>query len=129
VRFEIDFRILMVTSAVLAVAFAAALLAAPETVARLFGLSLDGTGRLLARLWGVELLGIGLVCWLLRHLPRGEWRSGLLLAFLLADLVGIVVVLHALLAGLLNSAGWLALGFYLILVALYAHVWFWSRRA
>jgi hypothetical protein len=129
VRFEVDFRLLMVASAVLAVAFASALLGAPALVAEIFGIELAPGGRVVARLWGVELLGVGLVCWFLRSLPSGSWRSGLLLSFLLADLTGIVVVLHALLAGHLNAVGWLALAVYVVLAALHAHVWFWGRRA
>jgi hypothetical protein len=128
VRLQLDFRRLMLGSALSAVPVSLVLLAFPDAMVSLFGPSLDPVGRLAVRLWAVELLGAGLLCWLVRDLGPGRSRGGILLGFLVADLVGAAVLTQAQLAGVMNALGWALVAAYLALAAVYGHVWWWSER-
>ena len=72
----------------------------------------------MARLLGAMLIGIGLICWFEKNADVGALRS-IILALLVADVLGFLVTLMGQLSGLMNALGWimvvlwflLALGF------------------
>lgn len=86
--------------------FGVGLLAAPALVMRLYGLTLDPAGQFIGRLLGAAALGLGAVQFFGRNSRPGDLQSLVVGAVTIADLIGFVVVVAAMLSGLMNPLGW-----------------------
>ena len=93
----------------------------PETIMSMHDMSTDPTGIYLGRSFGVSLIGIGLVTFLIRDVPDTKVSHSIALGLLVSDIVGFVVSLLAMLAGLMNALGWLGTGIYLVLALGYGY--------
>jgi hypothetical protein len=93
----------------------------PETIMSMHDMSTDPTGIYLGRLFGVSLIGIGLVTFLIRDVTDTKVSHSIALGLLVSDIVGFVVSLLAMLAGLMNALGWLGTGIYLVLALGYGY--------
>ena len=98
--------------AVLALVHGAGFVLVPEQVAASYGMATSASTVLMARLFGAALLGLGLIFWFARD-GAAESVRGVLIATIVGDAVGLVVVVMATLAGTLNSMGWVAALIYL----------------
>jgi len=67
---------------------------------------------LMARLFGAALLGLGLIFWFARD-GSSESVRGVLIATIIGNTVGLIVVVMGTTAGTLNSMGWVAALIYL----------------
>jgi hypothetical protein len=93
----------------------------PTTIIDLHDMSVGPTGMFLGQLFGVALIGIGLVTWLVRDVTDPQATNAIALGLLISDVVGFVVSLLAMLAGLMNPLGWIGTGAYLILALGYGY--------
>ena len=98
--------------AVLALIHGIGFVLAPEEVAASYGLANSPASVLLARLFGAALLGLGLIFWFARD-STAEALRGLMIATVVGNVVGLVVVVLGTIAGTLNSMGWIAALIYL----------------
>jgi hypothetical protein len=111
----VNFRNLMIVSAVLALTLGIAFVLIPESLASLYGLTLTPAGTFIARLLGVEFVGYGLLAWFVRNAVDSEIRRAILLAFFITDGTGFIVALLGQLSGITNLLGWSIVGVYLLL--------------
>lgn len=109
-----NFRNLMIISAVLALGFGIGFLALPDFLASLYGLDLTRAGTFVARLLGVELAGYGILAWFLRHVLELHVQRLVLLAFFITDASGFILSLLSQLSGLMNPTGWSMVAIYLL---------------
>jgi hypothetical protein len=84
----------------------------PEQVAASYGMATSAPMVLMGRLFGAALLGLGLIVWFARGGSSESVRS-VLIAIIISNAVGLVVVVMGTIAGTLNLMGWVATLIYL----------------
>ena len=117
---------LFIFNAVVALAFGIGFVLLPATVYNVFGVEISPSAIFAGQLFGVELVAVGLLCWFIRNAEDTAIIPKIILALLIADVLGVVVTVMGTLSGVLNALGWLTVIIYLILVVGYAY--FWLRR-
>jgi hypothetical protein len=98
--------------AVLALMHGVGFVLVPEQVAASYGMATSVSTVLMARLFGAALLGLGLIFWIARDGSSESVRS-VLIATIIGNTVGLIVVVMGTIAGTLNSMGWVAALIYL----------------
>ena len=98
--------------AVLALVHGVGFVLVPEQVAASYGMAISASTVLMGRLFGAALLGLGLIFWFARD-GSPESVRGVLIATIVGDTVGLIVVVMGTTAGTLNSMGWVAALIYL----------------
>lgn len=99
-------RSLFVLNAVVALAFGAGFLLLPGTMVALYGMEPTPGANLMGQLFGVELIAVGLLCWFVGDIADTAAQRAIALALLIADVVGLIVVLIGTLSGVMNAVGW-----------------------
>jgi len=117
-------RSLFIVNAIVALPFGVGAVLAPKPLLSLYGAALDSAGSLTMQFAGVPLIGIGLLTWLARNAAESETRRAIVLALLIADIVGFIVALLGQLSGVLNELGWSTVGIYLLLALGYGYFQF-----
>ena len=98
--------------AVLALVHGVGFVLVTEQVAASYGMATSASTVLMARLFGAALLGLGLIFWFARD-GSSESVRGVLIATIIGNTVGLIVVVMGTTAGTLNSMGWVAALIYL----------------
>src|SRR5271156_2245157 len=98
--------------AVLALVHGVGFVLVPEQVAARYGMATSASTVLMARLFGAALLGLGLIFWFARA-GSSEFVRSVLIATIVGNTVGLIVVIMGTIAGTLNSMGWVAALIYL----------------
>ena len=109
------FRTLMVLKAFVCLVFGVLFLAVPAQAMSLFGVTLDAGGVFALRLYGAALAGNLLLSWFARDAEPSQALRAIVLAGFVYDAIGLVVALAAVLTGVMNAMGWLAVLIYLVL--------------
>ncbi len=117
---------LFIFNAVVALAFGIGFVLFPATVYNVFGVEISPSAIFAGQLFGVELVAVGLLCWFVRNVRDTVIIPKIILALLIADVLGLIVTLMGSLSSVMNTLGWLTVMIYLILVVGYAY--FWLRR-
>ena len=117
-----NFRNLMIVSAVSGFVFGAAFVIVPGLLGSLLGLATTPAVVLVARLYGTALLGVGILSWLVKDMTERTTQQPILLAFLVIDFGGFLVLLMSLLSGLMNVLGWFIAIFLLVMSAAWAYL-------
>jgi hypothetical protein len=98
--------------AVLALVHGVGFVLVPEQVAAGYGMATSTSTVLMARLFGAALVILGLIFWFARD-GSSESVRGVLVATVVGNTVGLIVVVMGTMAGTLNSMGWVAALIYL----------------
>jgi hypothetical protein len=114
-------RNLFVLNAVLALAFGLGFLLLPGTMVALYGMEALPSANLLGQLFGVELIAVGLLCWFVRGVSDSAAQRAIMLALLIADVAGLIVVLIGTLSGVMNMVGWSGVAIYFVLAVGYTY--------
>jgi len=72
---------------------------------------------------------VGLLCWLARNVSDSAAQRAMILAFLIADVIGLIVSLMGTLSGVFNAVGWSAVVIYLVLSLGFAYFQFMKPSA
>jgi len=104
----------LIVKAIVCFVFAVGYIAVPVATGSIYEITLDPDGILMARFFGALLVGIGLILWLCRN---ADWSvlKVITLALFIADTTGFIIALVALLAGVMNSLGWIIVVIWLLL--------------
>ena len=119
---------LLMISAVLGAIFGVLFVVVPGPLATIYGITLDKAGLLVAQLFGAALVGFAVLDWLARNVTDPEARQAVMLANLVADVIGFVVILLGQLAGIANALGWTTVAIYLLLALGWAYFQFMQPR-
>ncbi len=117
-------RPLLMTGAAIATVFGVAFVVAPGTLLSIYGVTLDKAGTVVAQLLGSALIGLAVLDWFARNVTDPEAQRAVVLANLVSDGVGFVVVLLGQLAGVANALNWSTVAIYLLLVVGFGYVQF-----
>lgn len=98
-------------TAIAAFIFGLGFLLLPAFTIGLYGNTLDPIGTMIARYFGASLLGIGFLAWS----TRTDSSKGVVMAFFLAVLLGLLVSLYDAFAGTHNAFVWVNVIIYLLL--------------
>ena len=117
-------RNLFMLNAVLAFGFGVGFVLIPGAMLTLYGMAQSPSANLAGQLFGVELIAVGLLCWFVRDVSDAAALRAIMLALLIADVVGLIVVLTGTLSGVMSVMGWSGVAIYLGLAAGYAYFLF-----
>ncbi|MBE0591883.1 MAG: hypothetical protein IH616_05725 [Gemmatimonadales bacterium] len=120
---------LMIVNAIVAAVFGIGFVIAPGYVVSLYSSEGGAMLDLMCKLFGAALVGFAALSWLARNAPDSEARRAIVLAFLVADLVGCVVALLAQLDGVVNALGWSTVAIYLLLAIGFGYFAFAANQA
>ncbi len=98
--------------AILALVHGIGFVLVPEQVAASYGLATSPPTVLMGRLFGAALLALGLIFWFARD-GSSETVRIVFIATVIANTVGLIIVLMGTMAGTMNSMGWIAALIYL----------------
>ncbi len=113
----------LIIASVLALGYGLGLLLVPAFMNMRYGLGTSSSELLLSRFFGSELLLLGLINWMSRDFTGASARP-VVTASLLGNTIGAIVALIGTLGGVMNSAGWSAVGIYLLLALGFAYFQF-----
>jgi hypothetical protein len=116
-----NIRNLFIINAVVGLAFGVGFLLLPGTMVQLYGMESIPSANLTGQLFGVELIAVGLLCWFASGFSDLAAQRAIMLALLVADVAGLVVVLIGTLSGPMNAMGWSGIVIYGGLAAGYAY--------
>ncbi len=108
-----SYKNLMVIKALVSLGFGVLMLAVPYTLFSLFGITLSSGGMFPAREYGSALMGIFFLCWFIRNVTESESIKAIIIAMFVYDLIGFIVTIITVIAGVLNPLGWLIVLVYL----------------
>ena len=100
----------------------------PEMQFSLFGIEQSPSGLFIGRCFGMSLIAIGLLSWFARNVEDTEAQQAIILAFLISDIIGVILCIFGTLNGLMSSFGWVAVGKYLFLSLGFAYFYFKNRN-
>jgi hypothetical protein len=108
-------RNLFLINTAVALLFALGFLLMPGILLGLFGFANDAGAKLLGRLIGVELLVGGLITFFARDSRDTHAQEAIILANLIASVVGFIASLGGMISGTMSALGWLIVITYLLL--------------
>jgi hypothetical protein len=117
-----------IAAAVASIVYGVLILLLPAMMLNGHGMDVNDSAVLMGRFFGSALLGLGLTAWLARNTAPSNARSAITLAFFIADVVGFVVSLMAVLAGQMNALGWLPVLIYLVVAAGFGYFQFMASE-
>ena len=119
----------LILNAVIALAFGIGFVLVPGTMGTLYGMTPGPDVNLIGQFFGVELIAVGLLCWLARDVSDSAAQHAMILAFLIAEVIGLIVSIMGTLAGVFNAVGWSAVAIYLVLSLGFAYFQFMKPSA
>lgn len=108
------FRALLITKALVCLAFGLFLLAAPDVLFGLLGGVLGAAGMFAAREYGAAMIGTLLLTYLARNVAASDAKRAILLDLLVYDAIGVIITVVAILSQVLNVLGWGVVFVYLL---------------
>ena len=106
---------LLIINTVVCLVYGIILVLSPATMLSLHGVAQDPGTRLMGQYFGSALIGIGLLTWLARNVADSEAQGAIILALLIANVIGIVISVLGTVSGPMNAVGWSAVAIYVLL--------------
>jgi len=120
----VKLKTLLVFNAIVALVYGIGLVLVPAAVAVLHGITPSPGTNLVGQFFGVTLIGIGLLVWFARNVADPVAQRAIVLAQLVATVIGVIVAVLGTLSGVMGALGWLAVGIYLLLALGYGYFQF-----
>lgn len=117
-------KTLLIVNAIVTLVMGIGSLLVPDWFISMFGATLEPAGALMMRYGGAWLIGLGLLAWSVRNIQDAEARHGMVEAFLITYVLGLIVALVGQLSAVLNALGWVPVAINLLLVLGYAYFLF-----
>jgi hypothetical protein len=95
----------MIIKAAVSLVFGILLLAIPDKLLSIFGATLGEAGMFTAREYGAALFGNLILCWFAKDAAESEVKRAIILALFVYDLIGFIVTIITVFAGVLNLLG------------------------
>ncbi len=118
---------LLVFNALVALVYGLSFALSPATVLSLYGATTSASEMLTGQLFGAALISLGLLTWLARNVTDLRAQRAIILSSLIANTVGVIVAVKGTVSGVISSAGWSAVGIYLVLAMGYGYFQFRAR--
>ena len=115
---------LLVINAIVALVYGIILVLTPELILSLHGLTPGSGEKLMAQFFGETMIAIGLLTWLARDVVDIKARRAIIIAFLISNIIGVIISAIGTVYGVMNVVGWSAVTIYLLLALGYAYFQF-----
>jgi len=115
---------LLIVNAIVALIFGIAFVLVPGTVASIYGVTPGAAVNLVGQFFGSALIAVGLICWLIRNVTNAPALKAVILAQLIANVIGLVVSILGTVGGTMNAVGWSSVVIYLVLALWFAYFQF-----
>ena len=120
---------LLVINTLVCLIYGIILVLTPATMLSLHGVAQDPGERLMAQYFGSALIAIGLLTWFARNVADSEAQRAIILALLIAGVIGVIVSVLGTVSGVMNAVGWSAVGIYVLLALGFAYFQFMKPSA
>lgn len=104
-----NYRILFLINALIAVLLGLAFVAIPNRVLDQFGMDGYAATKLAAQFVGVAVLALGLLLWFAKDVTEQNLQKGMAIALLVSAVAGLFITLVGINARVLRSNGWIAM--------------------
>lgn len=104
-----NYRILFLINALIAVLLGLAFVAIPNRVLDQFGMDGYAATKLAAQFVGVVVLALGLLLWFAKDVTEQNLQKGMAIALLVSAVAGLFITLVGINARVLRSNGWIAM--------------------
>lgn len=125
-----NYRILLIVNALVAVLLGVAFLFMPTRMLNLFGTETFVATLLVSRFFGTAMLALGLLLWFVKDVTQETIQKGMGLALLVGAVAGLVVTVVGTFASnaVIRSNGWIAMLVYVLFGLGYAYLVFLKRE-
>lgn len=117
------FKTLMSIKAFVCVILGIPILLVPRIFYGVFGVTLDAAGVFPAWEYGASLMGNALLTWYGRHARESTGRRAIIKGMTVYNSIGFIVTLIAILQGVMNPLGWVAVAIYLFFALGFGYFW------
>jgi hypothetical protein len=112
---------------VVAILFGIGFVGVPVELLAQYGITADRFTAFMSRFFGAALINAGLIVWFARNIVDSLGRRSILLASLIANIVGFFVALEGQLKGVANALGWSTVVIYGLFAIGFAYFQFASK--
>ena len=119
-----NYRIMFLINAFIAVLLGLGFLAVPDRVLGQFGMDAYAATRLISQFLGTAMLGLGLLLWFAKDISELNLQKGMAIALLIGAVAGLVITALGATSGVLRANWWIAMIGYALLGAAYAYLVF-----
>jgi len=125
-----NYRIMFVLNALVALVFGVGFLIVPKLALTQFGVETRVPELLVARFFGSAMLTIGLLLWFAKDVTEEGSQRGMGIALLVGSVAGLIVTIMGMFASnaVIRANGWLAIVLYVLFGLGYAYLVFLKRE-
>jgi hypothetical protein len=114
---------------IVAILFGIAFVVAPAQLLAQYGITADRYTIFMSRFFGAALINLGLLVWLARNVIDPLARQAIVLAGLVADVIGFIIALEGQMHGVVNALGWSTVVIYALFALGFAYFQFAPQRS
>ncbi|HSL45285.1 MAG TPA: hypothetical protein VK897_17760 [Anaerolineales bacterium] len=123
-----NFRIMFLLTALIAVLLGLAFLAVPGRALGQFGVDEYAATKLVSQFFGTAMLALGLLLWFAKDVHEANLQKGMGIALLAGAAAGAVISISGIIAGVVRSNGWIVVIIYVVLGLAYGYLVFLRPR-
>jgi len=109
-----NYRIMFIINAIVAVLFGLGFLVVPSMVIKQFGVDDYASTRLVAQFFGTAMLALGLLLWFAKDVTEAGTQRGMAIALLVGAVGGLIVTFLGMTSRVMRSNGWFVMVIYLL---------------
>jgi hypothetical protein len=121
---KMNYRIMFLINAFLAVLLGLGFLAVPDRVLDQFGVDGYAATKLVSQFFGTALLGLGLLLWFAKDVTDANLQKGMGIALLIGAVAGLGITVLGATSGVLRANWWIAMVVYALLGGAYTYLVF-----
>jgi uncharacterized membrane protein YfcA len=126
---RMNYRILFLINAFIAVLFGLGFLVVPGMVLNQFGVDEYASTRLVSQFFGTAMLALGLLLWFVKDVMDLKLQKGMEVALLVGAAAGLIITVAGTASGILRTNWWLAVVIYVLFGLSYAYLVFLKPRS
>jgi hypothetical protein len=119
-----NYRIMFLINAFIAVLLGIGFLAVPSRMLNQFGIDEYAATKLVSQFFGTAMLGLGLLLWFAKDVTESNLQKGMGIALLIGAATGLIITVMGATSGVLRANWWIAMIVYAILGLAYAYLVF-----
>lgn len=119
-----NYRIMFLLTALIAVLVGLGFLVVPNIVLNQFGVDEYAATKLVTQFFGTAILALGLLLWFAKNVAEENLQKGMAIALLVGVAAGLVTTVIGITSGILRSNAWLAMVVYVLFGLAYAYLVF-----
>jgi len=119
-----NYRIMFLVNAFIAVLLGLGFLAVPSMALNQFGVDEYAATKLVSQFFGTAILAVGLLLWFAKDVTEENLQKGMAIALLVGAVAGLIISVIGTASGGLRSNGWIAIVVYALFGLAYAYLVF-----